>query len=35
MLMSRVILLVVGLNTVITVGGVVLGYLYLAPAFTA
>ncbi|MNJ21563.1 Flagellar protein LafL [compost metagenome] len=29
MSMSRVILLVVGLNTVITVGGVVSGYLYL------
>lgn len=35
MLMSRVILLVVGLNTVITVGSVVLGFLYLAPAVTA
>ena len=35
MLISRVILLVVGLNTVITVGSVVLGYLYLAPALTA
>ena len=35
MLMSRVILLVVGLNTLITLGSVVLGYLYLAPALTA
>lgn len=35
MLISRVILLVVGLNTVISVGSVVLGYLYLAPALTA
>ena len=29
---SRVILLAVGLNTIITVGAVVLGYVYLAPA---
>ena len=35
MLMSRVILVVVGLNTVITVGSVMLGCLYLAPAVTA
>ena len=35
MLMSRVILLVVGLNTAITVGAVVLGYLHLSPALAS
>lgn len=34
MLMSRVILSLVGLNTVLTVGAMAGGYLYLAPVIT-